>query len=55
MIGLMVLSPVSAFAADDYTISYFDDINDYYAGKIENEVPDGPYNEHFAPVKRKSR
>lgn len=33
MIGLMVLSPVSAFAADDYTISYFDDINDYYAGK----------------------
>ena len=32
MIGLMVLSPVSAFAADDYTISYFDDINDYYAG-----------------------
>lgn len=29
--------------------------HDYYAGKIENEVPDGPYNEHFAPVKRKSR
>ena len=33
MIGLMVLSPVRAFAADDYTISYFEDINDYYAGK----------------------
>lgn len=29
--------------------------HDYYAGKIENEVPDGPYNEHFAPVKGKSR
>lgn len=38
MIGLMVLSPVKAFAADDYTISYFDDINDYYAGKKRREL-----------------
>lgn len=33
MLGLLIFSPVSAFAAVDYSISYFDDINDYYAGK----------------------
>lgn len=44
MIGLMVLSPVSAFAADDYTISYFDDINDYYAGKNGGSYSTGTSN-----------
>lgn len=35
---------------DDYYMH-----QEYYSGKIKNEVPDSPYNEHFAPVKRKSR
>lgn len=46
MIGLMVLSPVSAFAADDYTISYFDDINDYYAGKNGGSYSTGTSNSY---------
>ncbi len=32
MIGFMVFSPISVFADDGYTISYYDSINDYYAG-----------------------
>lgn len=35
---------------DDYYMH-----QEYYSGKIKNEVPDSPYNEHFAPIKRKSR
>lgn len=35
---------------DDYYMH-----QEYYSGKIKNEVPDSSYNEHFAPVKRKSR
>lgn len=35
---------------DDYYMH-----QEYYSGKIKNEVPDSPYNEHFAHIKRKSR
>lgn len=35
---------------DDYYMH-----QEYYSGKIKNEVPDSSYNEHFAPIKRKSR
>lgn len=50
MIGLMVLSPVSAFAADDYTISYFDDINDYYAGKNGGSYSTGTSNSYSGSI-----
>lgn len=35
---------------DDYYMH-----QEYYSGKIKNEVPDSSYNEHFVSVKRKSR
>ena len=50
MIGLMVLSPVRAFAADDYTISYFEDINDYYAGKNGGSYRTGTSNSYSGSI-----
>ena len=50
MIGLMVLSPVRAFAADDYTISYFEDINDYYAGKNGGSYSTGTSNSYSGSI-----